>query len=390
MNVLKLAMLGVFIPGTAFAQDVCDDVTTVGGVPAAKLIVLDTDATATATYCGTDAGYTSELYLAEPTFVYIATAKSTAAGTTVDLGAFTSGDELIFAIYVRDTRIWYYSGDGSLNPDGVVHAAVTDLGDGNFQIGFEDFYGGGDNDYNDITMVVSTVGIVVDDDDNDDDGVADEYDNCPLDANAKQEDADSDGIGDACDACPDGGDDDDADGLCTSDDNCPDDTNAKQEDGDGDGAGDVCDVCPKDPKDDADADGYCADEDNCPSDYNDQTDSDKDGAGDTCDVCAYDAEDDADGDGLCGDVDACADTTVDAPLSLGVNRWADRDGDGVFETTLPKGKGPTRAYDIYDTAGCSCTQIADELGLGEGHYKFGCSISAMDEWTALMSSPAEG
>jgi hypothetical protein len=38
--------------------------------------------------------------------------------------------------------------------------------------------------------------------DTDDDGVADECDNCPLDANAPQADWNNDGIGDVCDPCP--------------------------------------------------------------------------------------------------------------------------------------------------------------------------------------------
>jgi hypothetical protein len=38
-----------------------------------------------------------------------------------------------------------------------------------------------------------------------------------------------------------------------------------------------------------------------------------------------------------------------------------------------------------DTAGCSCAQIIAALGLGKGHTKHGCSISAMDEWVALVN-----
>ena len=49
-----------------------------------------------------------------------------------------------------------------------------------------------------------------------------------------------------------------------------------------------------------------------------------------------------------------------------------------------KGNGPGRSYTTTDTAGCSCEQIITALGLGEGHTKHGCSISAMDEWVALV------
>ena len=56
----------------------------------------------------------------------------------------------------------------------------------------------------------------------------------------------------------------------------------------------------------------------------------------------------------------------------------------IFQS-FPNGKGPERSYTIETTGGCSCEQIIDELGLGKGHSKFGCSISAMDEWTATLS-----
>jgi hypothetical protein len=72
---------------------------------------------------------------------------------------------------------------------------------------------------------------------------------------------------------------------------------------------------------------------------------------------------------------------------LGVNRWALVDGDGIFDTTPPKGKGngPNLSFTIEDTAGCSCEQIIAAQGLGKGHTKFGCSISAMQDWIALVN-----
>ena len=91
----------------------------------------------------------------------------------------------------------------------------------------------------------------------DSDGVINEYDNCPDDANFDQVDKDQDGLGDACD------DDRDGDGKNNNVDNCPDKSNAGQEDGDGDGVGDICD--------------------NCPELANpDQADADFDGVGDAC------------------------------------------------------------------------------------------------------------
>ena len=43
------------------------------------------------------------------------------------------------------------------------------------------------------------------------------------------------------------------------------------------------------------------------------------------------------------------------------------------------------SYTIQQTHGCGCAQIIDALGLGNGHTKFGCSISAMDEWIAAFN-----
>ena len=97
---------------------------------------------------------------------------------------------------------------------------------------------------------------------------------------------------------------------------------------------------------------------------------------------------DEDKDGVGDDLDVCPMTVLPesaASEGLGVNRFADIDGDGVFNTVAPKGKGPRRSYDIHDTAGCSCEQIIEEQGLGKGHTKFGCSIGAMENWVTEVS-----
>ena len=236
-------------------------------------------------------------------------------------------------------------------------------------------------------------------DDSDADGVCDDVDNCVGIANADQADADADGVGDVCDNCPATANTDQADGdgdgfgdVC---DNCVADANADQADADADGAGDVCDSCPAVAGAQADTDGdglgdIC---DNCAGVANaDQANADGDEFGDVCDECPLDPSNDADSDGVCGDVDYCP-ATADSDLAAGVpskhlqtNRWADLDGDGVFDTNDPEGVGPGLSFTMEDTAGCSCAQIIDELDLGMGHSKFGCSISAMEDWTAFISS----
>jgi len=97
---------------------------------------------------------------------------------------------------------------------------------------------------------------------------------------------------------------------------------------------------------------------------------------------------DSDQDGVNDDADYCPDTVIPegAPTArLGTNRFALMDGDFIFDTTAPNGNGPGRSYSTTDTAGCSCEQIVDAQGLGNGHIKFGCSISAMDDWVSFVN-----
>ena len=96
---------------------------------------------------------------------------------------------------------------------------------------------------------------------------------------------------------------------------------------------------------------------------------------------------DEDGDRVGDNLDVCPATTLPESVPterLEINRFADTDGDGVFNTTAPPGNGPGKSFDIHDTAGCSCEQIIGAQGLGRGHTKFGCSIGVMDDWVQLV------
>jgi hypothetical protein len=91
---------------------------------------------------------------------------------------------------------------------------------------------------------------------------------------------------------------------------------------------------------------------------------------------------DSDGDGVPDDVDACPDTVIPELLPtqyLGNNRWVLHDPEGTFTQGYPQA-GRKYTVTIEDTRGCTCNQIADEVGLGAGHYKFGCSTGEIKEW----------
>ena len=136
--------------------------------------------------------------------------------------------------------------------------------------------------------------------DSDSDGINNEADNCPDDANPNQENFDNDTMGDACD------DDNDNDLVNDSDDAFPFDVN-EQSDFDGDGTGDNADA-------DDDNDGLNDTEDAFDNDANETTDTDEDGIGNNADA-------DDDGDGIVDESDNC-------PLVANADQ-ADADNDGV-------------------------------------------------------------
>lgn len=125
-------------------------------------IYVEQTGNVTATYLGHTAGYTNELYLYLPVngLGVIFNNHTTPVGTTFDLGNFTAGTELVFAIYVLNTGHTFYSGDASRNADGIAHAVVdTDYAPNAAYVGFEDLLGGGDFDYDDVKFSFTNVGI---------------------------------------------------------------------------------------------------------------------------------------------------------------------------------------------------------------------------------------
>lgn len=103
-----------------------------------------------ATYEGNSASYSNNLYLEGFGFVF--NNHGSAVGSTVDLGSFATGTELVFRLEVTNTGYSYYTGEGARNPDGYAHARVqSDWEPNTTLVSFEDLYNG-PFDFNDLSF----------------------------------------------------------------------------------------------------------------------------------------------------------------------------------------------------------------------------------------------
>lgn len=106
-----------------------------------------------ATDQGNSAAYSNDLYLASPGGgVFVFNNHASAVGSTVNLGSFSVGTELVFSLYVRNTGQTYYTGPASRNPDNRAHARVQENWQPNETlVSFEDLFNG-PFDYNDLSF----------------------------------------------------------------------------------------------------------------------------------------------------------------------------------------------------------------------------------------------
>jgi hypothetical protein len=182
--------------------------------------------------------------------------------------------------------------------------------------------------------------------DDDNDGVADDVDFFPLDAN-ESADTDLDGVGDNADAFPNDASetvDSDSDGVGDNSDNCISEANTGQLDSDGDMLGNECDP-------DDDNDGLNDVSDAFPLDTTEQIDSDGDGVGNNADAFPYDPTEasDLDRDGVGDNADAFDDDAQESVDSdgdgIGNNADPDDDNDGFTdEEELADGTNPLSRF----------------------------------------------
>ena len=138
---------------------VCAMATPTQAVPITEQTLIATGGNVVVTFVWNGAGYTSELYLDGPFgdgFGAIFNNATTAVGATRNLGPFAAGTELVFRLLVQQTGDLFYTGPGIRNLDGIVHAMIQEA-TGQVIVGFEDLFGGGDFDYDDLVFAFTNV-----------------------------------------------------------------------------------------------------------------------------------------------------------------------------------------------------------------------------------------
>ncbi|HEY4301316.1 MAG TPA: DUF4114 domain-containing protein [Candidatus Didemnitutus sp.] len=106
------------------------------------------------TFNGSDAGYDNLLFMVNGPAGTLFEGHVTSVGSTIDVGWFAAGTDLVFGLNNQMGNTWY-TGAASSNSDGVAHAKVDGSVAGTVSVGFEDLPGGGDLDYNDLEFSVS-------------------------------------------------------------------------------------------------------------------------------------------------------------------------------------------------------------------------------------------
>ena len=114
-------------------------------------VIVGTTGHVEARYEGNSASFSNDLLL--PGFAgVIFNNHGSAVGSTVDLGSFVAGTELIFQLHVNNTGNNFFTGPASRNPDQHTHARVQDNWEpGRTLVSFEDLFNG-PFEYNDLSF----------------------------------------------------------------------------------------------------------------------------------------------------------------------------------------------------------------------------------------------
>lgn len=146
-----LAAFALIAPLSAFAFPIAAPGTE------GNAVLVGSAANIIAKYEGNSASYSNDLYLVTNdgiagNDIFLFNNHGSAVGTTVNLGSFAVGTELLFRLHVNNTDTDYFTGLAGRNPDSSFHARVQGgwLPDTTL-VSFEDLYNG-PFDFNDLSF----------------------------------------------------------------------------------------------------------------------------------------------------------------------------------------------------------------------------------------------
>jgi hypothetical protein len=115
-------------------------------------IVMPNDGRAFAKFVSKGTASNHEVRLHYPSDALIFQATAGNIGKSFEIGTFRAGTNLTFELKTSDGNTYFT--DSSLNADGCDHVSVSQIGTYTWKLGWEDLYGLGEADYNDVVMQV--------------------------------------------------------------------------------------------------------------------------------------------------------------------------------------------------------------------------------------------
>lgn len=124
--------------------------------PSADKLYVATAGEVFLTFISKDAAFSNDLFLVGQDSLILNNQTAVPNITQINLGSFAANTLLTFKMTVNN-GLSFFTGDASSNPDSFIHAAYDNKAGKPLIVGFEDLYGGGDQDYNDLVFSLTNV-----------------------------------------------------------------------------------------------------------------------------------------------------------------------------------------------------------------------------------------
>lgn len=127
------------------------------GTPSSDYLYVSTAGDVILTFLSKDAAFSNDLFLQGKDSILLNNQTAVPNITQINLGSFAANTLLTFKMTVTNTGFSFFTGESSANPDSFIHASYASEAGKPLIVGFEDLFGGGDRDYNDLVFSLTNV-----------------------------------------------------------------------------------------------------------------------------------------------------------------------------------------------------------------------------------------